>query len=77
MAVAGTAVLTVTNVGQGTGAYSCSIAWTSDALGNVTGDALNLPAGSILAVEFTPGTGASQPTTSRDASTPSAATSSR
>jgi len=62
MAVAGTAVLTVTNVGQGTGALKCSIGWTCDAAGNVTGDTINMPAGSVLAVEFIPGTGGSQPT---------------
>lgn len=47
-------MLTVTNVGGGTGALKCAIAWTADASGNVTGDALSLPAGSILAVEFIP-----------------------
>jgi hypothetical protein len=62
MAVAGTVTLTVTNVGGSTGALKCSLAWTSDASGNVTGDALNLPAGSILTVEFIPGAGGVQPT---------------
>lgn len=61
MAVAGTVTATVANVGQGTGALQCTLVWTSDGAGNVTGDVLSLPAGSILAVEFIPGTGASQP----------------
>jgi hypothetical protein len=62
MAVAGSVTLTVTNVGGGTGALKCSMAWTSDASGNVTGDALNLPGGSVLNVQFIPGTGGAQPT---------------
>jgi hypothetical protein len=61
MAVAGTVVLTTTAVGQGTGASMSSLVWTSDGSGNVTGDAINLPAGSILTVEFIPGVNTSQP----------------
>jgi hypothetical protein len=61
MAAAGTVALSVTNVGGGTGALKCQMAWTSDASGNVTGDSLNLPAGSILNVQFVPGAGGTQP----------------
>lgn len=60
--MAGSVTASITSVGQGTGALKCSLAWTSDAGGSVTGNALNIPAGSILVVEFIPGAGGSQPT---------------
>lgn len=50
----GTAALTVTAVGSGTNALMCVIAWTADGSGNVNGNTLALPAGTILKVEFVP-----------------------
>lgn len=38
-----------------------SLAWTSDASGNVSGTAVELPPGTIVAVEFIPGSGGTQP----------------
>jgi hypothetical protein len=54
MAVVGSVTLTTTSVGGGTGALKCSMAWTSDASGNVSGNSLTLPAGTIVAVQFIP-----------------------
>lgn len=56
MASAGTAVLTTTNVGGGSGALMCQIAWVADASGNVNGNSLALPAGTVLKVKFVPST---------------------
>lgn len=62
MAVTGTASLSVTNVGGGSGALACEVDWTADGSGNVTSAPLTFPPGSILTVEFTPGVAPHQPT---------------
>lgn len=58
MASVGSAVLSVTNIGGGTGALRCAIAWTADGSGNVSGNLLALPPGLIMLVNFVPGTAA-------------------
>jgi hypothetical protein len=39
-----------------------SLAWVSDAAGAVSGNAVTIPDGTIIGVEFTPDSGATQPT---------------
>ena len=57
---AGTATVTTSDVGGGVTKYS--IAWTSDASGDVSGNAFNVKAGRLLVLHIMPNTGATQPT---------------
>lgn len=57
----GTVTVTESNI-DGTGVTRFRIAWVSAASGAVTGNAVTLPAGTIVAVEFTPDSGGTQPT---------------
>jgi hypothetical protein len=56
---AGSATLTATDVGAGVTQYS--IAWVSDASGNVSGNTLAIKAGVLVAVKFVPDGGGTQP----------------
>lgn len=56
--MAGTAVVTITNIQQNTGVLKASIAWTADGAGTVSADEVNLPAGTVQTVEFLAGTAA-------------------
>lgn len=59
--MAGTASVTVTkSVGGGVTKYS--IAWTSDASGNVTGNAFAVRKGELVQAKFVPGAGGTAPT---------------
>lgn len=59
--MAGTCTLTVTNVPGADAVTEYSLAWTSDASGNVSANQLAFQPGTIVTVEFTPGTAGSQP----------------
>lgn len=59
--MAGTATVTVTRTVSG-GVFKYSIAWTSDASGNVTGNAFAVHRGELVQAKFVPGAGGSQPT---------------
>lgn len=59
--MAGSIVATVTKVAGSGGVVKTSIAWTSDASGNVSGNTVSMAPGSIIAVEFVPGSGGTQP----------------
>lgn len=54
--------ITATSADLGGGVTEYTVAWTSDALGAVSGNAFSMKRGSIIAVEFVPGTGGTQPT---------------
>lgn len=64
--MAGSVTLTSTKVDSSGGVSKVSLAWTSDASGNVSGNSLTIAPGSIVAVEFIPGTGGTQPTDAYD-----------
>ena len=57
---AGAVTSTVTGVGGSTVKYT--LAWTSDASGDVSGNTLTVGRGYILQVQFDPGSGGTQPT---------------
>lgn len=57
--MAGSIVVTTSELGGGVSKYS--VAWTSDALGAVSGNSFAMKRGSIVSVEFMPGTGGTQP----------------
>jgi len=57
--VAGSITVTTSKAG---GLTKYSIAWTSDASGNVSANTLNIQNGELLQVGFVPGAGGSQPT---------------
>jgi hypothetical protein len=59
--MAGTAAVTVTKT-AGSGLFKVSIAWTSDASGNVTGNAFAVHRGELVQVKFVPGAGGVAPT---------------
>jgi hypothetical protein len=59
--MAGSVTSTITSIGRGTGVLDVVLTWTSDAAGNVNGEVIPLPAGTIVGVNFIPGTGSSQP----------------
>ena len=63
--MAGSIVVTTEDLGSKITKYS--VAWTSDAAGAVSGNTFDLKMGSLVAVEFTPGSGGSQPTALYDA----------
>lgn len=50
----------------GSAVVKTSLAWTSDASGDVSGTAVELPSGTIVAVEFIPGAGGVAPTAAYD-----------
>lgn len=58
--MAGSIAVTTSDLGSGVTEYS--IAWTSDASGNVSANAFPMKMGTLVAVEFTPGSGGVQPT---------------
>lgn len=62
MAVVGSVTMTSAAISGSGGVSKISLAWTCDASGNVSGNALTLGCGSIVVVEFIPGTGGTQPT---------------
>lgn len=58
--MAGTIVATVTDIGGG---YTkCSLAWTSDASGNVSANTASVRRGRLANVKYIPGTSSLQPT---------------
>lgn len=63
--MAGSIVVSVSSIGSGVTKYS--VAWTSDASGDVTGNTFTMKTGTLIAVEFTPGSGGTQPTNLYDA----------
>lgn len=62
MAEVGTTTIATTEVANSGGILKHVITWTSDASGNVSGNSLSLPPGSIVSVDFTPNSGGTQPT---------------
>lgn len=54
--------ITVTTSEERGGVLKYSIAWTSDASGDVSGNAFTMGAGTIVLVEFVPDSGGTQPT---------------
>ena len=60
MAAVGTLTMVSSEVRAGLYVYTFS--WTSDAAGNVSGTTFPLAPGTIVSLEFQPGTGGSQPT---------------
>jgi hypothetical protein len=64
--MAGSIVVTTSKVAGSGGVTKHSIAWTSDAAGAVSGNTMSMPPGSIVAVEFIPGSGGTQPTNAYD-----------
>ncbi len=66
--MAGSVVVTTSVVDAGISKYS--VAWTSDALGAVSGNAFAIKHGTIVAVTFTPGSGGTQPTLDYDVTLP-------
>ncbi len=52
--MAGSIVVTTSEISGGAGVKKYSVAWTSDALGAVSGNAFDMAAGTIVAVEFIP-----------------------
>lgn len=59
--MAGSVVTTTSEVSGSGGVRVYSLAWTSDAAGAVSGNTSTLCPGTIISVEFTPGTGGTQP----------------
>lgn len=57
--MAGSIAVTVTDIGSKVTKYS--VVWTSDAAGAVSGNTFEMKVGTIVAVEFVPGAGGSQP----------------
>lgn len=57
--MAGSIVVTTTDSGAKVTKYS--VVWTSDAAGAVSGNSFAMKSGTIVTVEFIPGTGGSQP----------------
>lgn len=60
--MAGSITVTSSEVGGAGGVRKYEIAWVSDAAGAVSGNTVDMPAGTIIAVEFIPDSGATQPT---------------
>lgn len=60
--MAGSVTVTTSEVAAGGGIKKYSMAWTSDALGAVSGNAFTVTPGTIVAVTFTPDSGGTQPT---------------
>jgi hypothetical protein len=62
--VAGTVTATTTRIVGGV--RRTTLAWTSDASGDVSATTTVLPAGTVLGVAFTPGSGGTQPSDAYD-----------
>lgn len=60
--MAGSITVTTSEVAGGAGVRKYSVAWTSDASGDVSGNTVEIGSGTIIAVEFVPGAGGVQPT---------------
>lgn len=60
--MAGSVTLTSSQVAAGAGVRKYSLAWVSDASGDVSGTSVTLPPGTIIAVTFDPDGGGTQPT---------------
>lgn len=60
--MAGTLSVTSSQVAGGGNVFKHSVAWTSDASGNVNTTTFTMGSGSIVVVEFIPGSGGTQPT---------------
>lgn len=58
--MAGSVTTTATRVSPAVVKYS--MAWVSDASGDVSGNSVTLPAGTVVSVNFAPNSGATQPT---------------
>lgn len=58
--MAGTLVVTSSDIGMGYTKYS--LAWTSDAAGNVNANAFDIKRGRIHQLKYVPGSGGTQPT---------------
>lgn len=59
--MAGSVTATVTQVAYSGGVTKYSLAWVSDAAGAVSGNAVTFKPGTIIAVEFVPDSGGTQP----------------
>lgn len=68
MSVVGTTTVAKTNIDGSGGITKTTLSWTSDASGNVSGNSVPMHSGSIVVVEFVPGTGGTQPTDAYDIS---------
>lgn len=64
--MAGSVTATTSKLPASGGVLKTSLAWTCDASGVVSGNSLTMGAGSIVTVEFIPGTGGTQPTDNYD-----------
>lgn len=64
--MAGTVVATVTEVAGSGGVTKYSLAWTSDASGDVSANSVTVKAGTLVGVAYTPGSGGSQPSAAYD-----------
>lgn len=60
--MAGSIVVTTSKVAGSGGVTKTSIAWTSDAAGAVSGNTVTMGPGTVIAVEFVPDSGGTQPT---------------
>lgn len=60
--MAGSVTLTSSKVAGAAGVCKYSLAWVSDASGNVSGNSTTLPVGTIVGVGFAPDAGGTQPT---------------
>lgn len=58
--MAGSIAVTTHDLGAGVTEYR--VVWTSDASGNVSGNVFEMMPGTIISVEFVPGSGGTQPT---------------
>src|SRR5512139_2576632 len=54
--------ITVTTSEEGSGVIKYSVAWLSDASGNVSANTFSMGSGTIVMVEFVPDSGGTQPT---------------
>ena len=64
--MAGSITATASRVVGGAGVKKYSVAWTSDASGDVSGSTFTMSPGTIIAVTTTPGSGGTQPTDAYD-----------
>lgn len=60
--MAGSITVTSSEIAGSGGIRKYSIAWVSDASGDVSANTVEMPAGTIVAVEFIPDSGGTQPT---------------
>jgi hypothetical protein len=65
--MAGTVVVTSAQIGNHERAWQrFSVAWTSTAGGDVSGNGFSVPAGELISARFIPGTGGTAPTAAYD-----------